>query len=529
MRIFLWILTLGFFMNLSAQEKLQLIVDGEGLGYVDSRDTVAFSGKILKTYWNQGYLFASIDSITSQAVFVYRGSKLDLQGHRTLGRFVRDATEDFERMTNSGYPFARLSWDSLSIEQDKFSALHRIEKGPFVVIDSIILIGTDKLRSAYLQSAANMRLGEPFSEKNFRAIGGRLRSIEFIEMIGNPDVSFQEGKAWIHLNLREKQANEFQGIVGLLPNQSQNGRSLITGNLDLSLRNLFRSGKQFEIHWNRFGEQSQYLELAYLHTYLLKSDLHFGGEIKLTRQDSSFINTEFSGTTEWNLKSGNSIGINYSVNETNVLLESEEMIQASNVLDQEQRWYGITLKKLPGDDGAYGNFINYQINADVGSRLVKRNVNLPNTYYDSIDFEQTNWRFIGHVNGQSTVGKQSAFYGKLSLGQISNSQVPVNQMFRIGGLRTLRGFNEQFFFVQTYAVGQLEYRFYFEDRSMLFLFLDQGLLRENHWDQPTGFGFGLNVETTGGLFSFAAALGRSKNSPLVASNAKIHFGFISQF
>ena len=50
---------------------------------------------------------------------------------------------------------------------------------------------------------------------------------------------------------------------------------------------------------------------------------------------------------------------------------------------------------------------------------------------------------------------------------------------------------------------------------------------EAEW--PVGLGTGLSLETNSGVFSFAMALGRTKEIPWDISNAKIHFGYISQF
>ena len=115
-----------------------------------------------------------------------------------------------------------------------------------------------------------------------------------------------------------------------------------------------------------------------------------------------------------------------------------------------------------------------------------------------------------------------------------NDDLYRNELFRIGGLRTMRGVDEASIFASSYAIGTVEYRFVFEENSNFFLFVDQGWWEDTAreellTDNPLGFGTGVTFETKAGLFSLTYALAREFSQPVNLRAGKIHFGFISLF
>nr|MBA2413124.1 BamA/TamA family outer membrane protein [Burkholderiaceae bacterium] len=109
-----------------------------------------------------------------------------------------------------------------------------------------------------------------------------------------------------------------------------------------------------------------------------------------------------------------------------------------------------------------------------------------------------------------------------------------NELFRIGGLKTLRGFDEESITASSYVIGKLEFRYLLEQNSNLFLFYNlawyerytqSGYIK----DQPSGFGAGINFETKLGIFSFSYALGKEFDNPVRIKAAKIHFGLVNYF
>jgi hemolysin activation/secretion protein len=108
-----------------------------------------------------------------------------------------------------------------------------------------------------------------------------------------------------------------------------------------------------------------------------------------------------------------------------------------------------------------------------------------------------------------------------------------NEVFRFGGQSTLRGFNEEELYGTYRSVFTLEYRFLLDKNSHLFGFFDQGIYENNsvkyYRDHPFGFGAGISFGTNLGIFSVSYALGKQLSNPILLSNGKVHFGYISYF
>ena len=107
-------------------------------------------------------------------------------------------------------------------------------------------------------------------------------------------------------------------------------------------------------------------------------------------------------------------------------------------------------------------------------------------------------------------------------------------MYRIGGYRLLRGFDEEAIYTPFYSIFTSEFRLLLSQNSYFNVFTDIGLVEDEtkgaqSIDVPIGFGIGLALETRGGIFSLSYALGKNLDNKIEFRNGKIHFGFISLF
>jgi len=109
-----------------------------------------------------------------------------------------------------------------------------------------------------------------------------------------------------------------------------------------------------------------------------------------------------------------------------------------------------------------------------------------------------------------------------------------NELFRIGGYKLLRGFDEESILASQYAVGTLEYRYLIGLNSYLFSFMDGGWAKNDVSgfrlnSTFLGFGLGLAFETKAGIFNISYALGKREDTKFNFRDAKIHLGYVSFF
>lgn len=99
----------------------------------------------------------------------------------------------------------------------------------------------------------------------------------------------------------------------------------------------------------------------------------------------------------------------------------------------------------------------------------------------------------------------------------------------------MRGFNEESIYASWYNVFTAEYRYLTGLNSYLYIFADQGFVKnkyqlQNNNTRFTGVGLGMSYETKAGLLNVSFAIGnRSDQKFNLRSASKIHFGYINYF
>ena len=529
------------------QGQTTLYIDGkESLQIQDSDQTPAqLASRKVNELVMDGFLFAGIDSISMQGsgtqVFLHRGEKkqiyidsirasgsdlIDLEYKR--GKYSRQILNDY--ITN-GYPFTQLHWHDLKLdEKGRIHGKLRIDPGPYVVNDTLVLLSEIKTKRQFIQQAINLELGEPFNENSYQKIGSKLQQFNFLELSSPPDIAFSGGRATTYLRFKEEKSSSFEGIIGLLPNQTSSGGMLVTGYLDLNLENLFYSGKQLQLNWQQFAAQSQQLSVGCSHPYLFGSDVLVGGSFELIKQDTTFITRDLSlevGTFLF----GKSLRFDgsYSRHSGSLISPDIERVSSEVYADFATDFYAIRLSRH-SKVNTFRNYLSFDTEATLGRKNIERNTSLPSSYYDTLIETSTVYKLSANMQWQHILFGQTALFLEEDMRILENVQILRNELYRVGGLRSLRGFNENFFFAQNYFLTRLELRQYFEQGSYLFLFYDQLFFKAfDQWSQPLGLGTGLSLDTNNGLFSFAFALGSSDELPIDINNTKIHLGYTSRF
>ncbi|MFH2143888.1 MAG: BamA/TamA family outer membrane protein, partial [Bacteroidota bacterium] len=196
--------------------------------------------------------------------------------------------------------------------------------------------------------------------------------------------------------------------------------------------------------------------------------------------------------------------------------------------------YGLTLY-LENFDYRFNPRKGYSILMELASGIknISVNPNINSSLYEGIDLKsnQLESRFIGKIF-IPIIGNLICKVEN-NTGYIQNDHLFKNELFQIGGLKFLRGFDEKSLFASAYSVFSVEPRFIFEQNSCLFAFLDYGFYEErlNQYtrDNPLGIGIGLDFDTNAGIFTIIYAIGKQFDNSFDFQAAKIHFGYLNRF
>lgn len=445
---------------------------------------------------------------------------------------------------NNGYPFARVWLDSLQLNDNQFIAKLVIDKGQLVLIEKIEIEGELKISENYLSNYLGIKLGAPYDRAQILRIRQRLRELPFVSLSKDPQITFSGDRATVQLFLGKRRASRFDFLIGVLPNSTQVNRLLITGSFNGELYNQFGRGERIYAEFEALRPQTQELNLEFNYPYLLNLPFGIDAKFNLYKRDSTYLDIESDLGVQYLFQGGNYLKAFWNNRRSNLLNVD------STLLDNAQRL-------PPTLDVTYGNFgleyafqnLDYRYNPRKGWRFelrgaagvkqIRRNNRVEaleaESFYDSLELRGFQYRMSAQIERFLPVFNRSTV--KLGLHGayiISEEPIYLNEQYRIGGNKLLRGFDEEFIFATNYTISTLEYRLLIGQNSYLYTFGDYAYAENVTVQQrdryyPYGFGAGITFETRAGLFGVSLAYGTRRGESVDFGAPKVHFGYVSLF
>lgn len=427
---------------------------------------------------------------------------------------------------NIGYPFAKVLYDSILIENNKIEEKITLVKGPMIKIDSISLKGLAKINPNVIYQLIGIKPNSVYSEKKIKSISPNLSNVSYLDIIRPSEFYFTENKNILFLYLKERKRNRFSGILGF-QNNPENDKLMLTGDLSLGLNNVMKQGEWINFNWNRFQDASQKLYINVGFPYLFKSPVGIEGALNLFKQDTSYIDVLLEGKLLFSMSNNSRFEFSISSRQSNSL--SSIPINSATIANVSLINYSLGIR--------HRNFDNY-FNPRKGfggiAKFTLSNKSITNqTEGDTITTDPVQYQAIINLKYFIPTFTKQTIGLFLKGGAIFNDNVFQNEMFRLGGLNTIRGFNEEAIYASQYAIGTVEYRYLYEKNTNLRVFTDFGLVKnqgiENDFQFLVGFGIGASIETKAGIINFDYAMGKQENEGLQLSNAKVHIGYVNNF
>ena len=127
--------------------------------------------------------------------------------------------------------------------------------------------------------------------------------------------------------------------------------------------------------------------------------------------------------------------------------------------------------------------------------------------------------------------KNSIYLGN-STSVLSSETYLTNELFRFGGINSIRGFSENSIDASLFSVLNTEYRYLLGRTTYLHSIIDLAYFENqtlNLKEELYSFGLGLGLQTEAGVFKLNIANGVSATQNFKFSNTKIHISLSSRF
>lgn len=450
---------------------------------------------------------------------------------------------------NNGYPFASISLDSVIIDTSSLMACLKLEKNTLIFFDTLDFGGTVQIKKRFLQNYANITPGSLYNESLLINLDARLSELPFLQVTRPMGVYFYGNKARPVVYLSNRKASSFDGIIGFAPNSSRNNKLMVTGEVNLKLQNLLGSGKSLELNFRSFLNQSQDLQLKVLWPYFMNTRMGIDYVFRLLKFDTTYLDVFNDIGLQYRFTGNNYLKVFYQVQRVSLFQVDTNSILVNKSLpafnDVRNDLYGFGIRKSKLDyflNPSKGYLI--EMDAGVGTKRIIRNaaidaLQIPSgsefyKLYDSVKLVTMQYRASFNFSKFFKLPGNFVLLGQGRGALVYAQNLFLNELFRIGGLKTLKGFDEQSIFANKYGIVNVELRYLFQQNSSFILFWNGAWLQNTVRkpaieDKPWGAGAGMNIETGAGIFSLYYAVGKQMDNPIEIRNAKIHFGFINYF
>jgi outer membrane protein insertion porin family len=437
---------------------------------------------------------------------------------------------------NNGYPFAKVNVPSIYFYYDSsannYYANVRLSFSPGLLcrLEHFEIIGNTKTASNVILRELRLTNGELYSQKVVDAIPATLNKLGFFEPVSPPQFFLNpKNEGILRITVKERQTNNFDGVIGYIPSSGQNQTGYLTGLVNISLRNLFGTGRAVSINWQQLDKYSQLLELKYLEPWIFGYPFNITGDLLQRKQDSTYVQRKFEASFEYLATETISAAITIS---TEQIIPSIGDSTIFTVFNSGTITTGLNFTVDTRDDPfsptkgiLFANSFSYS----------SKKINGPSQFITPKTQTETNLqRLTLDVSGFYQIFSKQVIALGIHGRELRGSSFEISDLFRLGGANSLRGYQEDQFLGNRIFWSNFEYRALLAKRTFGFLFFDTGYFLRNADSalgvQKTegfriGYGVGFNLETSLGILRVSFAL--AKGEPF--SEAKIHFGIVNEF
>lgn len=420
--------------------------------------------------------------------------------------------------TENGNAFARIKLENITKKKNKpLSANIIVLKGVSRIIDSIILKGYEKFSKSHIKYYAGIKKGKKFNKSKLIEKSDILNSLGFVSVTKSPEILFKKDSTIVYLYLKKEKNNLFDGILGFsTDDESQD--LIFNGYLNLELNNNLNFGEQFLLNYKADGNDQQNFRAKLTLPYLFRTPFGVTTELKIFKRDSTFSTSDQLIKVRYQINPTSKTYLGYKGYESSNLRRDNSINIAVDDYTSKFLLAGLSYTKTQNNI-LFPIKSNIHLDTEIGSKKTE------NTNESQIRASLL-MQHIFNLNYRNSI------YLKNDTEILNSDNYLINELFRFGGINSIRGFNENSIDASFYSVLNSEYRYqinqdlYFHSIIDFAYFENQIIALKQ---KIYSFGIGIGLQTTPGVIKFSIANGNAENQDFNFSNTKIHISISSKF
>ena len=518
----------------------------DSLGYkktfATANEIVEETNKLSQKIYRLGYLEQKLESIDkiNDTTFVSKftlGKKIDfihiyigkeiqetwIAGYNLKDQFITMPIQDIEpfmetvlkKLEKSGYSLSKVKLENFRDSNNKLIAHLKITTNSIRTVNKIVINGYEKFPQNHLHNLNKLYKNKVFNLNTLQNLYTDIGKYRFVKQVKYPEILFSTDSTQVYVYLEKTKSNRFDGFIGF----SNDSESKLTfnGYLDLQLQNVLNVGEQFNLFWKNDGNEQSSLFVGLEAPYLFKSPFGIKADLNIFRQDSTFQNTKTS------------IGLGYFFNYNSRLFLGRQSTQSADIQNTNSIFlndfkslfytsnYLFTLFKP--EDLIFPEKTRFDLKVGSGNRETVQTKE--NQFFSSLEV-----MYHFYLNQKNNISLRSQNY------YLKSDTYLTNELYRFGGINSIRGFRENSLQGNLFASILSEYRFILANNLYLYSIVDYGYYEDQTTfleDSLIGLGMGFSILTKNGQFNFIYANGKSGNQDFDLTNSIIQINFKARF
>jgi len=417
-----------------------------------------------------------------------------------------------------GYSMAKLKLVNVVKNKNYLTADLLITLDKKRSVNGIVINGSDKFPQGFKKNVFRMYRNKTFSQENLEKINKDFNQYRFVKQTKYPEILFTTDSTKVFVYLEKTKSNTFDGFIGF--SNDENQKVIFNGYLDLVLNNILNSGEKLALFWKSDGRDQKTFNLSIELPYIFKSPIALKAQLNIFKQDSLFQNTRSNIDLGYFLNYNNRMYLGYQSTESSDIQNTNSAL----LNDYKNSFFTLNYEFFNFNTSNNSIFLfpdSTSLNVKVGTG--KRDSKLEsNTQF----FGNLNMIYNIYLNAKNVLNIKSQNY------YLQSSCYIINELYRFGGINSIRGFNENSLQGNTFSSLLTEYRYVLSPSIYAHTIIDYGYFQDktsNIDNNLLCFGFGFGLQTKNGLLNLIYANGSKNDQTIKLSNSIIHISFKTSF
>lgn len=419
------------------------------------------------------------------------------------------------KLEQKGYSLAKLRLVNLKSEKNILTADLNFETEKLREVNDIVINGYDKFPEGHKKEIRRRYKNKIFNQETLKSIHADFEKFQFVTQTKYPEILFKTDTTKVYVYVEKAKPNRFDGFIGF--GNDDKGDLKINGYLDLLLVNSLNVGERFNLYWKSDGNKQTTFNAALELPYLFRTPVGMKASLTIFKQDSTFQNTQTAIDLGYYFNYNTRAYIGYQSATSNDI----QNLQGSTISDFENSFLtgNFEFTQFKNDDYFFPEKTLVNIKGGTGKRTSENSNN--NQFFANIDLRKNvylNDKNIVYIRSQS-------FY-------LQSEDYITNELYRFGGINSIRGFNENSLQANAFSSILTEYRYILAPSIYIHSIIDFGYFQDKTTKNEgnlLGLGFGFGLLTKNGLFNLIYANGSTNEQQIKLTNSIVHISFKAKF